>query len=69
MRQLVIVAAAATAVVAGVLDECINISLRQEWVVADCLTGQDATTRINSAVYIGNKLVNNDANLQVCCTL
>lgn len=66
IKQLTIIAAAVTVVVAGVLDECVNIILRQEWIVADCLTGADATTRVNSAVFIGNKLVNNDANLQVC---
>ncbi|KAH7018013.1 Cyanovirin-N [Microdochium trichocladiopsis] len=64
VRQLAVIAALATVAAAGILSDCTNIDFREKWLVADCLTGKDASTRINSAVFIGNKLTNNDGNLQ-----
>jgi hypothetical protein len=49
---------------APINTQCINFEYRQEWLIADCLTGEDATTRIQSAVYLRNKIGNNDGSLQ-----
>ncbi|ORY00967.1 hypothetical protein BCR34DRAFT_575326 [Clohesyomyces aquaticus] len=45
-------------------NQCINHEYRDEWFVADCLTGEDATTRIQSAVWLNNKVANLDGELK-----
>ncbi|KAH7125288.1 hypothetical protein B0J11DRAFT_301443 [Dendryphion nanum] len=47
----------------SISSRCINSEMRQEWFIADCLTGEDATTRIKSAVNIRDKVVNNNGTL------
>ncbi|KXJ86394.1 hypothetical protein Micbo1qcDRAFT_209088 [Microdochium bolleyi] len=64
LPKIAVAAAFTSLAAAGILQECINISYRQDWLVADCLTGDGTGTRINSAVYIENKFTNNDANLR-----
>ncbi|KAF2794617.1 hypothetical protein K505DRAFT_274883 [Melanomma pulvis-pyrius CBS 109.77] len=49
---------------APISSQCINIEYRQNWIVAECLTGEDATTRIKSAVYLHNKIENSDGSLK-----
>ncbi|KAF2730593.1 hypothetical protein EJ04DRAFT_567617 [Polyplosphaeria fusca] len=44
--------------------ECNNLQLRMNWLTADCLTGEDSTTRIQSAVALSNKLSNSDGALK-----
>jgi hypothetical protein len=50
--------------VKSVASQCTNYKVHSEWLVADCLTGEDATTRIQSAVALMNKVSNNDGALK-----
>ena len=52
------------AVPAPINTQCINFEYRQGWLIAECLTSEDSTTRIQSAVYLPNKIANNDGSLQ-----
>ncbi|KAF2876377.1 hypothetical protein BDV95DRAFT_224188 [Massariosphaeria phaeospora] len=47
----------------SISSRCTNTVLRQNWFVGDCLTGEDETTRIQSAVFLGNKVANKNATL------
>ncbi|KAJ1324034.1 CVNH domain-containing protein [Microdochium nivale] len=64
IREIALAGVLAKVAAAGILDECININFRQDWLVADCLQAKGSSARINSAVYIDNKLTNNDGNLR-----
>ncbi|ORY17586.1 hypothetical protein BCR34DRAFT_596771 [Clohesyomyces aquaticus] len=57
-----LVAAAPTA--KGFTKECTDIELRGRWLVANCLTGADATTRIQSTVFLHDKVTNSEATLK-----
>ncbi|KAF2474918.1 uncharacterized protein BDR25DRAFT_112980 [Lindgomyces ingoldianus] len=45
-------------------SQCINTEFRQNWFIGECLTGEDATTRVKSAVYMANKVENDDGELK-----
>ncbi|KAF2179524.1 Cyanovirin-N [Zopfia rhizophila CBS 207.26] len=45
-------------------SQCTNTEIRQSWFLGECLTGQDSTTRIKSAVYLANKVANDDGDLK-----
>lgn len=47
----------------SIATQCINSQIRQNWLVSECLTGVDSTTRIESATYLGNKVENRDGDL------
>lgn len=42
--------------VTQISNQCTNLTVRSGWLVGDCLTGVDATTRIQSAVWLENKI-------------
>ncbi|KAF2730370.1 Cyanovirin-N [Polyplosphaeria fusca] len=45
-------------------NDCTRIRLQGAWLVADCLTGQDSTTRIESTVWLASKIGNDNAILK-----
>ncbi|KAF2473552.1 uncharacterized protein BDR25DRAFT_340930 [Lindgomyces ingoldianus] len=53
-----------SAIAGPIGSQCINFLIRAQWLIADCLTGTDSTTRIQSAVWLDNKITNNDGNLE-----
>ncbi|KAF2175269.1 Cyanovirin-N [Zopfia rhizophila CBS 207.26] len=48
---------------AGFSQECTDITLKDDWLVANCPTGEDDTTRIQSSVYLSSKITNSEAYL------
>lgn len=48
-----------------IADDCTNLRLQNNWLIGNCLTGT-GTQRIQSSVYIGNKLTNREGSLLVC---
>jgi hypothetical protein len=56
--------ASARAVASPISTQCINTEFRANWLIGDCLTGTDSTTRIKSAVYLPNKVENDDGSLK-----
>ncbi|KAF2259589.1 Cyanovirin-N [Lojkania enalia] len=48
----------------SISSECINVRLTNWWLVANCLTGQDSSTRIESSVYLPNKITNTEGTLE-----
>ncbi|KAF2707183.1 hypothetical protein K504DRAFT_535717 [Pleomassaria siparia CBS 279.74] len=46
-----------------VATQCTNIRMPDVWLVADCLTGADATTRMTSGMFLNNKTTNDDGSL------
>lgn len=49
----------------GIASQCTNLRLSKKdwWVIGDCLTGVDNTTRITSAFSLEEKLTNKDGNI------
>jgi hypothetical protein len=45
--------------------DCINLRIHGWYLVGECLTGQDATTRIESSVFLNNIVTTNKDILQV----
>ncbi|EPS44262.1 hypothetical protein H072_1743 [Dactylellina haptotyla CBS 200.50] len=52
-----------SAVQASISSQCINIRLQNTWLIADCLTGS-GTTRIQSSVYLQNRITNHESVLE-----
>ncbi|KAF1996011.1 hypothetical protein P154DRAFT_623525 [Amniculicola lignicola CBS 123094] len=48
----------------SIRENCINLEIRNSWLFAECLTGEDSTTRIQSGVGIYNKFGNDDGVLK-----
>ncbi|KAK6536793.1 hypothetical protein TWF281_001005 [Arthrobotrys megalospora] len=48
---------------ATISSQCINIRLQNRWLVGDCLTGS-GTTRIESSVYLQNRISNHEGVLE-----
>lgn len=65
LTAFVNVGAAPTAVGGTIAKDCINVQLRDHWLIADCLTGKDKDDRIQSSVYLPSKITNREATLEV----
>lgn len=49
----------------GFSQECTDIQYQNEWLIADCLTGEDSTARIQSSSFLNSKIANMDGILTV----
>lgn len=47
-----------------IAPHCTNAHITQNWIVADCPTGPDSDDTIESAVYLPNKITNDDGVLK-----
>lgn len=47
------------------LASCINLRVQDAWLIGECLTGQDATTRIESTVYLNGLIKSQNDRLTV----
>lgn len=50
---------------ANAIKDCINLRIHGWYLVGECLTGQDATTRIESTVFLHNIVTTENDVLQV----
>ncbi|KAK6351392.1 hypothetical protein TWF718_004552 [Orbilia javanica] len=60
--SLLLMASWLATVQASISSQCINIRLQNRWLVGDCLTGS-GTTRIESSVYLQNRIANHEGVL------
>jgi len=62
---LVPVAVKSAPTTASSIKDCINLRIQDLYLVGECLTGQDATTRIESTVFLYNIVTTKNDLLQV----
>lgn len=64
--SLTALAVAASAQAQGsFVDECTDVRLSKDWLIAKCLTGDDATSRIESSIALNSIISNDNARLVV----
>jgi len=51
---------------ANAIKDCTNLRIHGWYLVGECLASQDATTRIESTVYLHNIVTTKNDILQVC---
>ncbi|KAH7305311.1 Cyanovirin-N [Stachybotrys elegans] len=61
---LAIAAAGLTLAQSGFVDECTGLKVEQTYLFGSCLTGTDASSRIDSTVFLGSKITNRDGHLE-----
>ncbi|KAH7122424.1 Cyanovirin-N [Dendryphion nanum] len=64
LHAIAAVHAAPTVASGTITTDCVNVRLQGLWLVADCWTGQDKTTRIQSTVFLPPKITNREGNLE-----
>ena len=50
-------------------SQCSDITLNGAWLVSNCLKDNSSSTRVKSAVYLGNHIANGEGKLKVSSAL